>query len=47
MAAAVERGVFGAPSLFVGSEVFFGKKRLGQAEEAVEAAKVGASERGC
>jgi 2-hydroxychromene-2-carboxylate isomerase len=38
--------VFGAPSFFVASEMFFGKKRLGQAEEAVEAAKAGASERG-
>jgi 2-hydroxychromene-2-carboxylate isomerase len=36
-AAAVERGVFGVPTFFVGSEMFFGKKRLGQVEEAVEA----------
>ncbi len=38
-AAAVERGVFGMPTFFVGSEMFFGKERLGQVEEAVEAAK--------
>jgi 2-hydroxychromene-2-carboxylate isomerase len=36
-AAAVERGVFGVPTFFVDSEMFFGKERLGQAEEAVEA----------
>ncbi len=38
-AAAVERGVFGLPTFFVGSEMFWGKERLGQVEEAVEAAK--------
>ena len=38
-AKAVERGVFGVPTFFVGSEMFFGKDRLGQVEEAVEAAK--------
>jgi 2-hydroxychromene-2-carboxylate isomerase len=38
-AAAVERGVFGVPTFFVGSEMFFGKERLGQVEEAVEAMK--------
>jgi 2-hydroxychromene-2-carboxylate isomerase len=31
--AAVERGVFGAPTFFVGQEMFFGKDRLGQVEE--------------
>jgi len=36
-AAAVARGVFGAPTFFVGEEMFFGKERLGQVEEAVEA----------
>ena len=41
-AAAVERGVFGIPTFFVGKEMFFGKERLGQVEEAVEAAKAGA-----
>ena len=30
--AAVERGVFGIPSFFVGDEMFFGKERLGQME---------------
>ncbi|MBI1199667.1 MAG: 2-hydroxychromene-2-carboxylate isomerase [Phenylobacterium sp.] len=35
--AAVERGVFGIPTFFVGDEMFFGKDRLGQVEE--EAAK--------
>jgi 2-hydroxychromene-2-carboxylate isomerase len=38
-AAAVARGVFGVPTFFVGAEMFFGKERLGQVEEAVEAAK--------
>jgi len=37
-AAAVEHGVFGAPTFFVGKEMFFGKERLGQVEEAVMAA---------
>jgi 2-hydroxychromene-2-carboxylate isomerase len=36
-AAAVERGVFGIPTFFVGAEMFFGKERLGQVEEAVQA----------
>jgi 2-hydroxychromene-2-carboxylate isomerase len=36
---AVARGVFGIPTFFVGAEMFFGKDRLGQVEEAVEAAK--------
>jgi 2-hydroxychromene-2-carboxylate isomerase len=36
---AVERGVFGIPTFFVGSEMFFGKDRLGQVEE--ELAKAG------
>jgi 2-hydroxychromene-2-carboxylate isomerase len=36
-AAAVARGVFGVPTLFVGDEMFFGKERLGQVEEAAEA----------
>lgn len=30
---AIERGVFGIPSFFVGKELFFGKERLGQIEE--------------
>ncbi len=38
-AAAVGRGVFGIPTFFVGGEMFFGKDRLGQVEEAVEAAR--------
>lgn len=33
--AAVERGIFGLPSFFVGEEMFFGKERLGQVAEAV------------
>ena len=37
-AAAVARGVFGIPTFFVGSEMFFGKERLGQVEEAAETA---------
>jgi len=35
--AAVDRGVFGIPTFFVGSEMFFGKDRLGQVEEALAA----------
>lgn len=31
--AAVARGVFGLPTFFVGSEMFFGKERLGQIED--------------
>ena len=31
-AAAVDRGVFGIPTMFVGGEMFFGKERLGQVE---------------
>jgi 2-hydroxychromene-2-carboxylate isomerase len=31
--AAVDRGVFGIPTFFVGEEMFFGKDRLGQLEE--------------
>ena len=34
-AAAVERGVFGLPTFFVGDEMFFGKERLGQIEDAL------------
>jgi 2-hydroxychromene-2-carboxylate isomerase len=36
-AAAVARGVFGVPTFFVGDEMFFGKDRLGQVEEAIQA----------
>ncbi len=32
---AVDRGVFGSPTLFVGDEMFFGKERLGQVEEMI------------
>ena len=35
-AQAVARGVFGVPTFFVGDEMFFGKERLGQVEEAAE-----------
>ncbi len=35
---AVARGVFGIPTFFVGDEMFFGKDRLGQVEEAAIAA---------
>ena len=34
--AAVERGVFGIPTFFVGDEMFFGKERLGQVEEEIK-----------
>lgn len=37
--AAVERGVFGSPSFFVGEELFFGKDRLRDVEEEIEAQK--------
>ena len=33
---AVERGTFGIPTFFVGTEMFFGKERLGQIEELLE-----------
>ncbi len=33
---AVERGTFGIPTFFVGTEIFFGKERLGQIEEMLE-----------
>ena len=33
--AAVARGVFGIPTFFVGEQMFFGKDRLGQVEEAL------------
>ena len=32
---AVDRGAFGLPTFFVGDEIFFGKERLGQVEEAL------------
>ena len=32
---AVARGVFGVPTFFVGNEIFFGKDRLAQVEEAL------------
>lgn len=38
-AAAVERGAFGIPTFYVGDEMFFGKDRLGQLEEALLTAK--------
>lgn len=34
-ASAVERGVFGIPTFFVGEDMFFGKDRLQQVEEAL------------
>jgi len=34
---AVARGVFGSPSFFVGDELFFGKDRLREVEEEIEA----------
>lgn len=33
---AVDRRVFGVPTFFVGSEIFFGKERLGQVEEEIQ-----------
>jgi 2-hydroxychromene-2-carboxylate isomerase len=37
--ASVARGVFGSPSFFVGEELFFGKDRLREVEEEIEAQK--------
>lgn len=37
--AAVARGVFGSPSFFVGSELYFGKDQLRDVEEAIERQK--------
>ena len=39
---AVERGVFGSPSFFVGSELFFGKDKLRDVEDEIERQKAGA-----
>jgi len=39
---AVDRGVFGSPSFFVGREIFFGKDRLRDVEEAIVRAKTAA-----
>lgn len=36
----VERGCFGSPTFFVGDEIFFGKDRLRDVEEAIAEAKV-------
>jgi 2-hydroxychromene-2-carboxylate isomerase len=36
--ASVERGTFGAPTFFVGDEIYFGKDRLGEVEEALAGA---------
>ena len=36
---AVQRGVFGSPSFFVGDELFFGKDKLRDAEEEIERQK--------
>ena len=37
----VARGVFGSPSFFVGDELFFGKDKLVEVEEEIEAHKAG------
>jgi 2-hydroxychromene-2-carboxylate isomerase len=37
--AAVARGVFGSPSFFVGTELYFGKDRLRDVEEEIERQK--------
>ncbi|MEM9838139.1 MAG: 2-hydroxychromene-2-carboxylate isomerase [Pseudomonadota bacterium] len=34
-AQAVERGIFGVPTIFVGDDMYFGKERMGQIEEAL------------
>ncbi len=33
--ATVARGTFGAPTFFVGDEIFFGKDKLGDVEEEI------------
>ena len=35
----VARGVFGSPSFFVGEELYFGKDKLREVEEEIEAQK--------
>ena len=35
----VERGTFGAPTFFVGEEIFFGKDRLREVEELIMASR--------
>jgi 2-hydroxychromene-2-carboxylate isomerase len=35
----VERGTFGAPTFFVGEEIFFGKDRLREVEELITASR--------
>ncbi|CAD0187241.1 2-hydroxychromene-2-carboxylate isomerase [Ruegeria sp. THAF57] len=42
--AAVDRKVFGIPTVFVGSEIFFGKERLGQIEEEIVRQQAGAAQ---
>ncbi len=37
----VARGTFGSPSFFVGAELFFGKDRLREVEEEIDARKLG------
>ena len=37
--ASVARGTFGAPTFFVGDEMFFGKDKLRDVEEEIAAAK--------
>ena len=37
-ARSVERGAFGAPTFFVGDEIYFGKDKLHEVEEAIVAA---------
>ena len=37
--ASVARGTFGAPTFFVGNEIFFGKDKLRDVEDEIEAAK--------
>ena len=39
--ASVARGTFGSPTFFVGEEIFFGKDRLRDVEEEIEAVKAG------
>jgi len=35
----VERGTFGSPTFYVGKEIFFGKDRLRDVEEAIQQSK--------
>jgi 2-hydroxychromene-2-carboxylate isomerase len=41
--ASVDRGTFGSPTFFVGDEIYFGKDKLRDVEEAIKAEQAGQS----